>query len=252
MASTLTELGTGQRNERIRDGRTMDESTRTDLTLHLVRHGYSQWQAGEADLRTTGDHRIALAPKGWDDARRVGKALGAELLRSALIYTSPYQRTRETLQGVLEGAGIDRTQAESELCCLEDPRLREVEHGYRGVEEQEKGKEIHGRFFYRYDGGESPADCYDRVSAFIESMWRQLVRKKHARRYKKVVIVTHGLTIRCFVMRFLHLKVEDFERMENPDNCMPITIRRPERGKQYEFAGCGWVADGLEVRSPAP
>lgn len=35
---------------------------------------------------------------------------------------------------------------------------------------------------------------------------------------------THGLAIRCFVMRFFHLTVEQFESMMNPKNCDVITI----------------------------
>lgn len=31
---------------------------------------------------------------------------------------------------------------------------------------------IHGWFYYRFRGGESPADCYDRASSFLESMMR--------------------------------------------------------------------------------
>ena len=37
---------------------------------------------------------------------------------------------------------------------------------------------------------------YDRTSNFLESMMRQVERKKTDR----VLIVTHGLTIRCFIM----------------------------------------------------
>jgi len=224
----------------------MNETAKDDLTITLVRHGHSAWQAGLVEARTFGDHRIPLSPKGVGEARDVGKTLGASFLRSALIYVSPYQRTRETFQGILLGAGVE----ESRLRCFEDPRLREVEHGYQGVEEQKGHRETHGWFFYRYDGGESPADCYDRVSGFIDSLWRQLERKKREKTFKNVLIVTHGLTIRCFVMRFLHLKVEDFDRMQNPKNCAVITIKPRDRKKAHPFAGGDWVADGLEVRAP--
>lgn len=33
------------------------------------------------------------------------------------------------------------------------------------------------------------------------------------------VLITHGLTIRLFIMRFFHLTVEDFESMAAPPNC---------------------------------
>ncbi len=96
----------------------------------------------------------------------------------------------------LEGSCVERAA----LRVYEDPRIREVEHGYSALTEQiQEQQRIHGRFFYRFQGGESPADCYDRVSSFLESMMRQVERH----RTENVLIVSHGLSIRCFVMRFL-------------------------------------------------
>lgn len=39
---------------------------------------------------------------------------------------------------------------------------REVDHGYEDLQAQEAKRERHGWFYYRFNGGESPADCYDR------------------------------------------------------------------------------------------
>ena len=117
----------------------------------------------------------------------------------------------------------------------EDPRLREVEHGYTDVRAQEALRRTHGWFYYRFEGGESPADCYDRTAGFLESMMRQKDRKKAS----QVLIVTHGLTVRCFAMRFLHLRVEDFDRMLNPANCDIITMARCESRSSARAAG-GW------------
>jgi broad specificity phosphatase PhoE len=122
-----------------------------------------------------------------------------------------------------------------------DPRLREVDHGYSDVEDQLPHRELHGWFYYRYKQGESPADCYDRTSHFLESMMREVDRQG----WEHLLIVTHGLTIRCFVMRFLYLSVEQFELLQNPKNCDVITIARREQLTDPTFTSRKWGVSGL-------
>lgn len=188
-----------------------------DLVVKLVRHGQSLANVDAFDPQKHGDFRTPLSELGVIQARDAGKALGPEFVRGALVYTSPYARTHQTLDAVLEGAGIERSAT---LGVYEDPRLREQDHGYGDVKGQETMRATHGWFYYRYQGGESPADCYDRVSGFLESMMRQVERKNANR----VLIVTHGMAIRCFVMRFFHMSVEEFEKLDNPTNGMIVTI----------------------------
>src|SRR6185436_4983644 len=102
-----------------------------------------------------------------------GRKIGAAFLKGALVYTSPYVRARQTLEAMLGVTGAQQHV----LGVYEDPRLREVDHGYPDVKEQESLRATHGWFYYRYQGGESPADCYDRVSGFLESLMRQVERR---------------------------------------------------------------------------
>src|SRR5437773_264179 len=74
--------------------------------IKLVRHGTSKANTGELDPQVVGDFRIPLADRGREQARAAGTVLGADFLGNALIYTSPYLRARQTLQGLLEGAGL--------------------------------------------------------------------------------------------------------------------------------------------------
>ena len=211
------------------------------LTVKLVRHGESEANIGKVSSQDVGDHEIALSELGHEQAIEAGRRIGSEFLRGALVYTSPYRRTRQTLGGILEGAGMpDR----KELRVYEDPRLREVEHGYESVAEQEELRKRHGWFYYRFRGGESPADCYDRTSNFLESMMRQGERKKTDR----VLIVTHGLLIRCFVMRFLHLSVEQFDALANPKNCAVVTLADKTTLPQVQFSSGYWGVEGLALR----
>jgi broad specificity phosphatase PhoE len=174
----------------------------------------------------------------------------SEFVRGALVYASPYRRTRQTLAGILEGAGENEPERDlrKEIRVYEDPRLREVEHGYEPVSAQEELRKRHGWFYYRFRGGESPADCYDRTSNFLESMMRQSERKKADR----VLIVTHGLLIRCFVMRFLHLSVEQFDALANPSNCAIITLASKLTIPSPQFTNGFWGVDGLTLRPPEP
>ena len=129
-----------------------------------------------------GDHTIPLTPLGHQQAHQAGRRIGADFLDGALAYCSTFRRARETMAGVLAGAGAQP----GTVRVFEDPRLREVEHGYVDAEPQKDLRKTHG---YRFNGGESPADCYDRTSAFLESMMRQAARKQAQR----VMVVTHSL-----------------------------------------------------------
>ena len=120
-----------------------------------------------------------------------------------------------------------------------------MEHGYEPAEAQEELRRKHGWFYYRFRGGESPADCYDRTSSFLESMMRQIERKQASR----VLIVTHGLTIRCFVMRFLHLSVEEFDALANPANCDVVTLADRSTLSDPQFVSGRWGVTGLRLRA---
>ena len=213
------------------------------LTIKLVRHGQSMANVDAFDPQKYGDFRTPLSPLGLVQAREAGQRVGREFLEGALVYASPYQRTRETLEALLEGAGADRS---APFGIFEDPRLREQDHGYGNVKQQESLRATHGWFYYRYEGGESPADCYDRVSGFLESMMRQVERKDAS----KVLIVTHGMAIRCFVMRFLHLSVDDFERIDNPANGAIVTVAGRDELAEFYLQNEAWRVAGLAGRTP--
>lgn len=214
------------------------------MIIKLVRHGESLANIGAKSPQEVGDFRIGLSTRGKLQAEEAGQRLGRSFVEQALIYCSPYQRTRETLTGLLKGAGVGAYGVR----VFEDPRLREVDHGYEDVEQQESRRQIHGSFYYRYQGGESPADCYDRTSSFLESLMRQADRKQAVRS----LVVTHGLTIRCFVMRYLHLKVEQFESLANPGNCDVVTLGPRAGLDDPQFTSGDWGVEGLRFRTEKP
>jgi broad specificity phosphatase PhoE len=209
------------------------------MMIKLIRHGESLSNTGEVKQHEVGDAGIDLSESGRKQAFDAGKKIGTDFVKSALVYCSPYRRTRETCTEIIRSAGLLGT-----VKVYEDPRLREVERGYVDGDLQHEARKIHGWFYYRHSGGESPADCYDRTSAFLESLMRQAERKNT----KSAMIITHGMTIRCFVMRYLHLTVEQFEMMANPSNCDIITIALSEQLSSPVFTCGRWGVEGINLR----
>ncbi|GFQ06298.1 phosphoglycerate mutase-like protein at74h [Phtheirospermum japonicum] len=78
-----------------------------------------------------------------------------------------------------------------------------------------------GRFFYQFPKGESGAGVYDRVSSFLESLWKDIEMKRFGMGPEEeddvnLVIVSHGLAIRIFLMKWFRWMVKQFERLKNP------------------------------------
>jgi len=213
------------------------------VIIKLVRHGQSQSNIGEVDATWHGDHLVALTHEGERQATAAGGAIGYEFVSQSLAYRSPYLRTRQTMDLVLAGAGCPAKRT------YEDPRLREVEWGFNQPKDYgdfvDGMRDVHGRFYYRMDGGESPADCFDRISTFLETLMRQVDRKGASR----VLIVSHGTTIRTFVTRFMHLPVEGYEDMRNPRNCDIVTITDECSADAEQFRTGKWGVSGLRLRS---
>lgn len=209
------------------------------MIIKLVRHGESLSNTGELKPYEVGDPGIALSEKGVEQAAAAGRSIGKDFLSSSLLYSSPYRRTRQTTEEILRANDLD-----GEVKVYEDPRLREVERGYVDITSQHEFRKVHGWFYYRHAGGESPADCYDRTSAFLESLMRQSKRKN----LDSALIVAHGMTIRCFVMRFLHLTVEQFEAIENPSNCDIVTIAPSDQLSESVFTCGRWGVHGIYLR----
>lgn len=211
------------------------------MIIKLVRHG-------ESEFNVTGvngvDHEIPLTNLGLWQSRQAGRIVGASFLSKALIYTSPYLRAKQTTAGIIDGSDVVKFFG-GIYKIYQDPRIRESEFGFgeKDIDVQEELRKTYGYFYYRFRGGESPADVYDRVSSFIDSMMRQIERKRH---FRNVLIVSHGITIRCFVKRFMHLTTEQYNNMRNPGNCDVITISPSYLLSKPQFTSGKWGIYGLK------
>ncbi|KAH7654296.1 Histidine phosphatase superfamily clade-1 protein [Dioscorea alata] len=194
----------------------------------LVRHGESQGNLSMSAYTTTPDHRIPLTLHGLEQARAAGQQIKEAVSKGGqaddwkmYFYVSPYERTRSTLREIGRSFSKRRIIGVREEC-----RVREQDFGNFQVEERmlviKETRERFGRFFFRFPEGESAADVFDRVASFMESLWRDIDLKRLGQDDScdiNLVIVSHGLTIRVFLMKWFKWTVDQFERLNNPGNC---------------------------------
>ncbi|MER6333989.1 histidine phosphatase family protein [Streptomyces sp. NPDC001034] len=178
----------------------------------LVRHGESTGNTDDSVYEREPDHALALTELGRRQAEETGERL-RELFGSerVSVYVSPYRRTHETLRAFRLDPDLIRVR--------EEPRLREQDWGNwqdrDDVRLQKAYRDAYGHFFFRFPQGESGADVYDRVGGFLESLFRSFEAPDHP---PNVLLVTHGLAMRLFCMRWFHWTVAEFESLSNPGN----------------------------------
>jgi broad specificity phosphatase PhoE len=188
----------------------------------LVRHGESVANLDKTVYERTPDHDVPLTPRGHEQAANAGKYL-RELFQGepVRVYVSPYLRARQTLDGMGLEDLIESPR--------EEPRLREQDwanlQDTADIERQEELRDSFGHFYYRFTHGESGADVYDRVSTFLETMHRDF---DHADAPPNVLLVSHGLTMRLFCMRWFHWSVRFFETLRNPANAETRVLLRQD------------------------
>lgn len=186
----------------------------------LIRHGESEANVDQYEFAKRPDYTIELTEKGRQQAVQAGEKLKALVHDESLyFYVSPFWRTRSTFEGVVS------IFPRSQFHYNEEPRLREQEWGYlRCNEDFDKvcrERKEYGTFYYRFPGGEAGTDVYDRINDLLGSLFRDF---SHPKFPKNCVLVTHGLAIKLFIMRFFHLTVEEFERMITPRNCELVVL----------------------------
>ncbi len=190
----------------------------------LIRHGESEGNVDKNIYSHKPDYTLSLTPTGILQAQETGQKL-REILNGehAFFYISPFWRTRMTFEEIVKSLDIEK------IDWREEPRLREQEWGHlrsKEVNEQiNEARDAYGTFYFRIPDGESGADAYDRVSDFLNTMHRDFQKSYFP---ENAVIVSHGMTIRLFLMRWFHWTVEHFETIANPKNCEMFMLTRKE------------------------
>lgn len=217
----------------------------------MMRHGQSMGNINERLYSTTPDNAMPLTKLGWEEARKSGQVLKEKVLasgESVHFIVSPYVRTVETFHGIVSAwcdpAEFKHIQDRDErlkawygrllelgLTWHEDPRIREQDFGnYQDpdtIKHHKRERHRFGVFFYRFPHGESASDVFDRVSTFLDSLWRSFDLNQ-SRNY---VLVTHGIAIRVLLARYFRYSIEQFSMLSNPKNCEMVILAHDGAGR---------------------
>lgn len=201
--------------------------------IYLVRHGQSTANVNKAVHHELPDHAIPLSELGKRQAFAAGVALNGIIgpkvfeSRPMRLWTSPYLRTRQTSDGIEAGlaphvkAGMV-SRAENIALCeqqfglfdgIEDANLPirfPVEHAHYALAEKHEGK-----FWPRMPMGESRFDVAMRVQTSFATFKEQALEDG----IQNIIVVTHGVAMRAFIMSWRNHPYEWFERETNPGNC---------------------------------
>lgn len=182
---------------------------RPGLTLYVVRHGETDWNAIQ---RYQGQTDIPLNDTGREQAARNGRTLAALLgdRLAALDYcASPLSRASQTMEILRRSAGLDP------LAYATDDRLKEINFGHWEGELWSKLPETDPEGFAarRVDpwgwvprGGESYRMLADRVGGFLATLERD------------TVVVTHGGVSRVIRGHLLDIASVEIPRLEVPQD----------------------------------
>ncbi|CAN1724556.1 phosphoglycerate mutase (2,3-diphosphoglycerate-dependent) [Hyphomicrobium sp. 1Nfss2.1] len=154
---------------------------RDDVTIYLIRHGETDWNA---QSRYQGQADIPMNAVGRSQAQRNGEALRAlsPKVADAHFVASPLGRARETMEIVRASLGL--VPGAYEL----DDRLKELHYGHwqgvfasdlasfdaRGADERSRDT-----FRWRPRGGESYADLMERAVDWLGGVTRDAVVAAH-------------------------------------------------------------------------
>ncbi|KAL9680571.1 hypothetical protein QQ045_018452 [Rhodiola kirilowii] len=202
----------------------------------LVRHGESEGNVDEIAYTKVPDPKIALTEKGHIEAEACGKRIREMIDKDGVadwqvyFYVSPYRRTLETLRSLAKAFEKPRIAG-----VREEPRLREQDFGNFQDREtmkiQKAVRALYGRFFYRFPNGESAADVYDRITGFRETLRADIDIGRfqppgNRNPNMNIVIVSHGLTLRVFLMRWYKWTVEQFQGLHNIGNADMVVMEK--------------------------
>jgi 2,3-bisphosphoglycerate-dependent phosphoglycerate mutase len=232
------------------------------IRIFLVRHGQSEANLDKSVNLRLPHHQIALSPQGREQAEAAGRFLAQTLARDSRvrILCSPYMRARQTSERIeheLAAAAVAFDKREA-------VELRELQFGLfdgvadedlprlfpREFEHYEKHKRFEGEFFAPMPLGESRCNVADRVKGVFGTILRDASPDRE-NPVADFIVVSHGVTIRCFRMQWMHYSWEWYERERNPANCS-VQLIEGRAGHGYSdrlvFAGFAAVQPSLQTR----
>lgn len=180
------------------------------------------------------DRDTPITPTGQEQARVTGRRMRESGVRCPeIIFVSPFLRTEQTLL-LLQEEWPDLHSAK----VFREERIREKDHGLALLyndwticevmhPEQGELRQLLGEYDYRFPNGENIPDVRQRNLSWIATLTREFSGKR-------VMAITHHLTILATRANFERLSPEQFLHLDNhekPVNCgVTRYIGAPERG----------------------
>ena len=209
------------------------------MKIFLIRHGESMQNTKENYTIGLPDHKVPLTAKGIEQANQAGIFLVNYVnehnidLSNARLWVSPYERTRRTAQEINKHLGIKDVK--------EDITLIEQRYGLFSDKEIELIKQLYPAEFAHYDNyyqnegkfyavlpqGEAPYDVALRTKQFIDTIFRD--------DNDPLFVVSHGTTIRTFIMNWMHYSPEWYSHDKTMDNCAIRLINREDKHSTEEY-----------------
>lgn len=167
------------------------------------------------------DYDTPLTDEGRKQSQKVGLNILKHIPMPDVIFVSPYVRTQQTLDEMLQSMPKD-----FRVPVVVEDRIREQEHGLSSLyydwrvfhtihPEQKSLHDLQGEYWYQYPQGESVSMVRER----IRSMLTMLIREYSE---KHVWMVSHHLTKLSIRANLERLSPEEFIRIdekEKPINC---------------------------------
>ena len=97
------------------------------------------------------------------------------------------------------------------------------------MERQFKEQKKVGVYYYRFKNGENGADVHDRMSIFLQFLFRRILAIDYFK-WDNIIIVSHALTIKFFIMAFRNLPVSQFDNIKQLDNGQYLIIEKNSIG----------------------
>lgn len=186
-------------------------------TLHLVRHGQTESNAGG---RIQGQSESQLSSLGRAQAERLAEALA--LLAPRTLYASDLVRARDSAAPAAARLGLP---------LVLEPRLREraygILEGMTWTEIIAEHPDVYARLAaadpeFRIPGGESRRDLSERITAAIDAL-----ADRHAG--QTFAVVSHGGVMSAFVAHVLGLPLERTPALRTLNGCIS-TFERGQGG----------------------
>lgn len=193
----------------------------------LLRHAESEGNMDQNIYSHQPDHTVSLTATGKEHALQMGVKLHSLLAEKgpvkAFFMSSPYNRTLQTTDRLLQAFRDDEVVGVRQAVQLREQDFGNFQDPTK-IKADLNERQLFGRFWFRFPGGESGADVYDRLTIFEDHLTRDMMNGRFSG--TTLILVTHGLTLRIFLMRWFHWTVDEFLQVYNPSNCSPVIVER--------------------------